>query len=165
MSNTTVSSNSDSESIYPSKILVPSDGSPNALRALKVAIDLARTFHSKIVILNVISAPGILVEAPVGLGLPPGGVNQYYDQQEGGARNLVEQASSICKKQGINNVETQVVRAEKSVVEEIIALAAYKNIDLIVIGTRGLGGFKKLLMGSVSGGVVTNAACDVLVVR
>ena len=47
---------------------------------------------------------------------------------------------------------------------EIYAEVAEK-IDLIVMGTRGMGGFKKMLLGSVSSGVVTHAQCTVLVVR
>jgi nucleotide-binding universal stress UspA family protein len=147
------------------RILVPIDGSPNAIRALKAAVNQSKAFGGEIVIVTVIPTPGILVQAPVGLGLPPDGISQYYDRQEESAGNLLDQAVSVCQKQGISNVKTQTVRADKSIVEEIIETAARRNVDLIVIGTRGLGGFKKLLMGSVSSGVVTHASCDVLVVR
>jgi len=155
----------DSYSAIPSRILVPTDGSSNANRALKHAIGLAKACHSEITILNVIPAPSLLVEAPLGLGVTSAGVGEYYSRQETGAKNLVEEAALICHKQGINNITSEIVRAEKSIVEEIIELAIARKIDLIVVGTRGLGGFKKLLMGSVSTGVVTHAACDVLVVR
>ncbi|HKM76807.1 MAG TPA: universal stress protein [Candidatus Bathyarchaeia archaeon] len=43
--------------------------------------------------------------------------------------------------------------------------AAGAGVDLIVVGTRGLGGFKKLVMGSVSTAIVNHASCSVLVVR
>jgi nucleotide-binding universal stress UspA family protein len=165
LSNTNKFGRSDSEFVPPSRILVPTDGSPNAVRALMVAISLAKAFRGEIIILNVIPTPSILLEAPIGLGIPSTGLSQYYNQQEGSANNLVEKALSTCKKQGINNVETQVIRAENSIVEEIIDLAASQKIDLIVIGTRGLGGFKKLLLGSVSSGIVTHAHCNTLVVR
>ena len=52
-----------------------------------------------------------------------------------------------------------------SVVQAITDYAASEKIDLIVMGTRGMGGFKKMLLGSVSSGVVTHAQCAVLVVR
>jgi len=51
------------------------------------------------------------------------------------------------------------------VVETIISHAAKEDVDLIVVGTRGLGGFKKMLMGSVSSGIISHADCPVLVVR
>ena len=52
-----------------------------------------------------------------------------------------------------------------SVVEAIVNDAESRNVDLIVIGTRGLSGFTKLLIGSVSSGVVSHAHCSVFLVR
>lgn len=52
-----------------------------------------------------------------------------------------------------------------SVVEGIVKLVESMNIDLVVIGTRGLGGFKKLLVGSVSSGVINHSKSSVLLVR
>ncbi|MBR8828860.1 MAG: universal stress protein [Gomphosphaeria aponina SAG 52.96 = DSM 107014] len=49
--------------------------------------------------------------------------------------------------------------------EEIIRLANIYQADLIVIGTRGLKGFKRIIESSVSGQVVTDASCSVLVVK
>lgn len=149
----------------PSKILVPIDGSSNAGRALDAAIMLAMTYDAELTILNVIPTPGLLVEAPTGLGLPPTGIRQYYEQQEGNATYFVDDSRRICRINGLKNVKTEISRASKSIVEEIIELSTKRKIDLIVIGTRGLGGFRKLLLGSVSSGVVTHANCNVLVVR
>ena len=55
--------------------------------------------------------------------------------------------------------------AEESIVSEIIEFAERENIDLIIMGTRGRTGFKKLLLGSVASGVVNFAHCPVLVIR
>ncbi len=65
------------------------------------------------------------------------------------------------------NVEivTEVIIAEESIVSEIIEFAERENIDLIIMGTRGRTGFKKLLLGSVASGVVNFAHCPVLVIR
>jgi len=52
-----------------------------------------------------------------------------------------------------------------SIVGAIVEYAERENIDLLVIGSRGLTGFKKLLVGSVASGVVTYAHCPVLVVK
>lgn len=52
-----------------------------------------------------------------------------------------------------------------SVAESIISYAAEQKADLIVIGTRGRSGLKRLVLGSVANGVVAHASCPVLVVR
>ena len=60
---------------------------------------------------------------------------------------------------------TDVVIAEESIVKEIIEYSEREKIDLIVIGTQGRTGFKKLFLGSVASGVLNFAHCPVLVVR
>jgi nucleotide-binding universal stress UspA family protein len=52
-----------------------------------------------------------------------------------------------------------------SVVGEIVNYAENEHVDVIVIGTRGQSEFKKLLIGSISSGVVTYSPCTVIVVR
>jgi len=53
----------------------------------------------------------------------------------------------------------------KSIIESIIEYATQRNIDLIVIGTRGRTGLKRFFIGSVANGVVQHAHCSVLLVR
>jgi nucleotide-binding universal stress UspA family protein len=63
------------------------------------------------------------------------------------------------------NVKTEVLIKYTSVVKEIVEYAESNKIDLIVLGSRGMTGFKKLLLGSVANGVVTYSRCPVLVVK
>ena len=70
----------------------------------------------------------------------------------------------IAKKIDIEIV-TEVIIAKESIVSEIIEFAEQRSIDLIIMGTRGRTGFKKLLLGSVASGVVTYSHCPVLVIR
>jgi nucleotide-binding universal stress UspA family protein len=70
----------------------------------------------------------------------------------------------------LNNSETinlysKVISTGASVEAAIVEYAENKHIDLIIVGTRGMSGFKKLLLGSVASGVVTYAHCPVLVVK
>ena len=59
----------------------------------------------------------------------------------------------------------KVVKYAGSVADGITDYAKKKGVDLIVVGTRGMGGIKKLLLGSVAKGVVDSAGCSVIVVR
>jgi nucleotide-binding universal stress UspA family protein len=134
----------------PINVLVPVDGSENSKRALEWAIKLAKIHGSKLWILN----------APL--------VNKYGKQYgrigEEQGQKIVDEAVSIAEKSGIR-AKGDVADATISIVESIVEKAAEQKVDLIVMGTRGTGGFKRLLLGSVSSGVVAHAHCNVLVVR
>lgn len=62
-------------------------------------------------------------------------------------------------------VQAEILVAVNSVVKEIVEYAEKQDVDLIVIGTRGMSGLKRILLGSTSSGVVTYAHCPVLVVK
>ena len=62
--------------------------------------------------------------------------------------------------------ETQILSdQDSSIVGAILEYAEKSAVDLIIVGNRGLGGFKKLILGSVSQGIINHAKCSVLVVR
>ena len=62
-------------------------------------------------------------------------------------------------------VKTDVVIGISSVVKEIIEYAEKNRVDMIVIGSRGLSGIKKMLLGSVASGVLRYSHCPVLVIK
>ena len=62
-------------------------------------------------------------------------------------------------------LQTEVVVTATSIVSAIVEYAKNKNVNLIVIGTRGRSKFKKLLLGSVASGVIAEATCPVMVVK
>jgi len=72
---------------------------------------------------------------------------------------------------GIKLAETHGVKAKgelleaSSTVQAIVEFAASEKFDLIIVGTRGMTGFKRLILGSVSSGLVDHSECPVLVVR
>ena len=71
----------------------------------------------------------------------------------------------MAKKKDINNVRTDIFTDAESITGAIIDYASDKSIDLVIIGTKGRTGLKRLLLGSVAQGVVQHAHCPVLLVR
>ena len=62
-------------------------------------------------------------------------------------------------------LKTEIVESIMSEVGAIVDYAERENVDLIVIGSRGTSGFKKLLLGSTASGVVTYATCPIMIVK
>jgi len=153
------------------KILVAVDGSESASRAAKAAIELSRGLKADLLVLHAIGSPtsyfGTTFATPVGAAPPPISqreIDAYYSQARKFAQGIVGKVQDDARGEGVR-VKTELPEGVSSAVETIINHAEKNNVDLIVIGTRGLGGFKKLLLGSVSSGVVSHAHCPVLVVR
>ena len=153
------------------KILVAQDGSESSQRAAQAALELAEKLKADLVVLHAISSPTSYyhstIASPTGMSLPSPSqheIDAYYAYARKIALGIVGETESKAKKQGIH-VKTEIPEAVSSIVETIVNHASKETVDLIVVGTRGLGGFKKLLLGSVSSGIVSHAHCPVLIVR
>ena|SRR5579875_1540429 len=146
------------------KMLVAIDGSKNATAALQVAVSLAKDYRAELIILHVLHVSSAVVSASSISGVSSASLQPVYENEEKSAKRIVDEAVEFARKHGAN-ARGQIVNSTPSIVEPIVETAANENVDIIVIGTRGIGGFKRLLMGSVSSGVVTHAHCTVLVVR
>ena len=153
------------------KILVALDGSESSQRAAQAAVELAEKLRADLIVLHAISPPTSYyhstIASPTGMSLPAPSqheIDAYYAYARKVALGVVGETESKAKKQGVH-VKTEIPEAVSSVVETIINHAVKENPDLIIVGTRGLGGFKKMLLGSVSSGIVSHANCPVLVVR
>jgi nucleotide-binding universal stress UspA family protein len=153
-------------SIIPKRILIPTDGSENAARAASVAIEFARKFEAEVFVLHAIAIPAYtLALDEAGMeGLERSETREYFALARQKAKTIVDE---VVKSAEAKNVKATAIIQENSfsVVETIVDHATKYNVGLIVIGTRGLTGFKKLLVGSVSSGVVNHAHCSVLIVR
>ena len=128
---------------------------------MQVAIEVAQRYGSKLITLSVITAPVFL---PVGTGGSPTDLSMYYEEGTVEAKRAVDDAVKLADAAGVSS-RGEVIEASGSTVETIVDFASRENVDLIVMGTRGLGGLKKLVLGSVSSGVVAHAHCSVLIVR
>jgi nucleotide-binding universal stress UspA family protein len=142
-------------------VLVPVDGSKSAERSAKIAFQLAHAYGAKVIVLSVIASPGFSFSGPAGA---PADLTEYYKLGTSEAKKAVESSLALAKGAGVD-ARGEVIEPVSSTVGAIVEFAEKEKVDLIVMGTRGLGGFKKLLLGSVSTGVVSHAHCSVLVIR
>jgi len=139
------------------RIVVAYDGSDHAIKALNTAIELAKAFNSKLDVVEVVDTAALL-----GMGfapIPSDVIAQIYNK----AQNDVEQAKKKAQEAGVKDVTSQVLEGDPAT--SIIEYASKNGADLIVIGSRGLSTFKRLILGSVSSKVVQEARVPVLVVK
>jgi nucleotide-binding universal stress UspA family protein len=146
-------------SIFPTKILLATDGSKGAILAARTAVDLADKTDSELhvaFVLRTQDAPdydtmGFDIEKP-----------HKEEVRQMGQRLLDEQVRWV--KEGGGTVTGAHFRMGRPD-EGILAVGEDVGAGLIVLGSRELGGVKRALMGSVSDSVVRHAHCPVLVVR
>ena len=138
------------------KILIPTDGSSHAELAIKKGIDLASLIDAEVLGLYVLDStlfqfPG---DDDVGFVLPDG----LKEKGEHSLQSMEREARDAGVKFTCRIVEGHPA-------ETIIEVAKEDGCDMIVIGTMGLSGLKRLLLGSVAENVVRNSQCPVIVVR
>lgn len=137
------------------KILAPTDFSAYSNEALDYAAELAKQFGAEIVIVHVIESMTYSVTDTFT-------VIDHLWSLEKTAGALLDNAAARVREQGVA-VKTRL--ATGGAAEEILKSAEEEKTDWIVLGTRGLSGVSRLLMGSVAEKVVRLAACPVLTVR
>jgi nucleotide-binding universal stress UspA family protein len=144
---------------FPPRILVAADGSEDALLAVQAAIDLSDRTGAE---LHVVHAWQDL-RPPT---LPAMAIDEYaqaYEQWKHEAGELLDKETERLRDAG-GTVSGAHLR-EGRPAEEINNLAEELDVGLVIIGSRGLGAMKRLVMGSVSEGVVHLAPCPTLIVR
>ena len=142
-------------SIFPTKILLATDGSRDAELARTTAVDLANSTDSEVHVVTV--APGY----PSYDIRNPAVVEQLRKQ----AQDILNEQVEKIEQSGGKVVEKHLRIAERYRAQQIVQVAEYIGAGLIVMGSRGLGGVRRALIGSVSDSVVRHAHCPVMVVR
>jgi len=137
------------------KILVAFDGSPNSRDACELATLLGKGYRSRVVIAHVL--PTIK-----SIRIPKR--KDYEAAIENKANIAALKMESKLNGEGIE-AKTRILRAKGSITDTLIEFSNDEKVDLIVAGTRGLGAFRRMLLGSVSTNLLNNASCPVLVVR
>jgi nucleotide-binding universal stress UspA family protein len=141
------------------------DGSKPSVDASVQAIDIAKKVGAELIALYVISPDTRYhyLEDTLTPKLPSAFKEVLMLAMQSGEKH-VNNVREMAKQKSVK-VKTDVVVGISSVVKEIIEYAHKNKIDMIVIGSRGLSGFKKMMLGSVASGVVTYAHCPVLVAK
>ena len=99
-----------------------------------------------------------------GLAASPDSSKQAKEKDVHESKQWFDKVNEIAKKEGVQ-LRNELIDTQISVEAAIVEYAEQTNIDLIIIGTRGRSGFKRMLLGSVASGVVTYATCPVMVVK
>jgi nucleotide-binding universal stress UspA family protein len=147
------------------KILVAVDGSKPSLIASVQAIDISKRLNAEMTAIYVVS-PDIrynYLEDTITPRLPRALKDVMMIAMQTGEKHL-DKVKQKAREKDVR-VKTDVIIGISSVVKEIVEYAEKNKIDMIVIGSRGLSGIKKMLLGSVANGVVTYAHCPVLVAK
>ena len=147
------------------KILLAMDGSESSFRASRYAIGLAKAVDSEITLLHV--TENIRQAGAIGLLARYGGVRPargFFKVSEKAARKWIRKVEREAENNGVK-LSTKIVLDQSSKPEEILKHAEKSRADLIILGTRGLTKFKRIMIGSVANAVIGNAKCPVLIVK
>jgi len=135
------------------KILVCTDGSAHSSKAVRWAAQFAKNCEAELIVLNVVRE--ILKS--------DGEVSWYKEAHEEGNRILSE-AKSLVEKE-FPDVKVTLKLAGGEADKVTVEMAENEKFDHIVMGSRGLGQFKRLLLGSISQKVCAHAPCPVTIIR
>ena len=137
------------------RIVVGVDGSDNARRALEWAIAEAKIRRAQLTVVSAWQIPSVVLASPVAMAA--------YDEEvwRDAATEAVDAAlQSVAEDDLPAGLERRVIEGPPAKV----LVDAGKDADMIVVGSRGRGGFAGLLLGSVSQQVAQHASCPVVIV-
>ncbi|MCL6456673.1 MAG: universal stress protein [Gorillibacterium sp.] len=141
-----------------SNILLAYDGSKASTKALEHTIELARLLPNAIIrVIHVYNFPRLYVGEGFA-AIPDSVTKEYYDASV----QTAEQAKRLFQAAGVT-ATVEIVQGAPA--EKILEFAKTHGADVIIIGSRGLGGIKEFVLGSVSHNVVQHARIPVLVIK
>lgn len=149
-----------------SKILVGIDGSEYSRNAVNYALDLTMKYSSELFLLAIVPSKVHHGDASGVFGMV---APSYFEEYKKEAEKWFEEITDHINKEtsvDINHkIKSEVITTPFSTAASILNYAEERDVDLIIIGTRGHSGLKKMLLGSVATDVVTYSYCPVLVIK
>ena len=142
------------------KILTPIDRSGYKEKILAYAVSLGKAWGAELTVIHVIDP---------GRGVPGGRVKEKEREREEEAKRQAEvlvlnTIDPLIRKEGIN-IKKEVIEESDTVEKAIIDYAKKNNIDVIVIGTKGMTAVEEYFFGSVANAVIHHAHCSVFAIR
>jgi nucleotide-binding universal stress UspA family protein len=142
------------------------DGSDKSLEAADYSITLAKNMGAQLIILNVLETEAWYYGEKAYEWASPEELDKVYESEKTKIQKILDDIKQKAKLASIlSKNEILMIPRTEGTVKHIVIYAEDKEIDLIVVGTRGRTGIKKILLGSVASGVVTYAHCPVIVVK
>jgi len=141
----------------PTKILLPIDFSPSSKAALEMAADLARHFHAELHLLNVIpmfpttTLPDLVPES------------QFLQETRALLEDHLAKCQATLRAKGVKS--TSSIEVGNDVAGNIMEVVEREHIDMIVISTHGISGWRPLVFGSIAEKVVKLVQCPLLLLR
>lgn len=146
------------------KILVAVDGSEASIRAATHAFDIATRSNTRctLYLIHIVPPQVVLAHSSGYFGaVSPSYQKEIKGEAEGWFKRIL---AGVVMSDRVH-ISKKVISTGASIVAEIASYADKKKVQLIVIGATGKSGLRRLLLGSVSAGVVAHSSCSVLVVR
>ena len=158
-----MSTTNTNQKVTFSKILVAIDGSDESMNAADYAMFISKEYNNAelLYVLYVIHPAEVDLSFGQIKEMPP--FSYYIVNINKEAQKYLDKVKLKANEENIQ-IKTEIITATH-VAGGIVDYAEDKDVDLIVLGTRGKSGFKKVLLGSVAEDVVTYAHCPVLVVK
>ncbi|MCV0372797.1 MAG: universal stress protein [Nitrosarchaeum sp.] len=134
-------------------ILVPLDGSKNSEKALLHACDMAKNYHSRLILLYV-------VEKLIPINLLDR--KEYLEILRKFGNKVLIKAKETTTMKGI---DSKIIMKEGNITNEIIKIAKKEQCNLIIVGSKGLGATARFFLGSVSNKLANNSPCSILIIK
>ncbi|MBW2057719.1 MAG: universal stress protein [Deltaproteobacteria bacterium] len=137
------------------KLLVATDGSDHAKKAIEYACDFGSKYGASIDVIHVVSPPPIVYSEA--------SFEPLVDYAKRAGRTILEEAEKTIRRKGVEQVETFL--AEGDPAQEIIRHARENHVDMIFLGSRGAGRIGALMLGTVSHKVCNMAEATCVTVK
>ena len=136
--------------------MVPVDGSDNSYRALDAALLLSEKLGSNITVIHVME------QVPITHIGSEKQINEFLEAYKKENQEILSKCSEIAAQKGLT-INTFLVEGNPA--SEILNFSKKEKFDLLIMGRRGLGKFKELILGSISSKIVHHSPSAVLLIR